>query len=348
VMFLVCPRSAPSSHFKGILDAIEAMAVGPTDFSPGKPFSHDRGHARHVAALARLAPDARAGDPVPHLSPRNCSFRVLEMPLRVYVSGAPVAVLPHLRLLAAAGPLRPLRRNRNGAAMKLTERDGRLLGELGRFRWLSTGQIARLLFPANHLTAVHRRLRVLRVHRYVISARAHRMAQALHTLGLRGREVLLDREWPGEIRLEKSPPRQLEHFVGINDIRIAVTLAAGREGVAVEYFRPCWELHPQIWPFRVIPDAVAMFTHAERSARMLFEYDRGFEPPAYMLRTKFSRYAEGLEGFPFSQVVTVVETEARLAQLKEYTARHLPECGEFAFITRGRLLDSWSVAELLH
>src|SRR5207245_979645 len=170
-----------------------------------------------------------------------------------------------------------------------------------------------------------------RVHRYLISARAHRMAQALHTLGLRGREVLLDRGWPGEIRLEKSPPRQLEHFVGINDIRIAVTLAAGREGVAVEYFRPCWELHPQIWPFRVIPDAVAMFTHAGNSARVLFEYDRGFEPPAYVLRTKFERYAEGLEGFPFSQVVTVVETEARLAQLKEYTARHLPERGEFAF-----------------
>ena len=90
-----------------------------------------------------------------------------------------------------------------------------------------------------------------------------------------------------------------------------------------------------------------MFTHAGNSARVLFEYDRGFEPPAYVLRTKFERYAEGLEGFPFSQVVTVVETEARLAQLKEYTARHLPERGEFAFITRNRLLDSWSVAELL-
>jgi hypothetical protein len=269
------------------------------------------------------------------------------MPLRVYVSRTPVAVLPRLRLLADAGPLRSLRRNGNGAAMKLTERDGRLLGELGRFRWLSTGQIARVLFPANHLTAVHRRLRVLRKHRYVVSVRAHQMAEALHALGSRGREILLDRGWPGEIRLEKQPPRQLEHFLGINDIRIAVERSTRSEDITVDYFRPCWELHPQIWPFRVIPDAVAMFTHAGKSARMLFEYDRGFEPPAYMLRTKFRRYAEGLEGFPFSQVVTVVETEARLAQLRAYTAQHLPECGEFAFITRGRLLDSWSVGELL-
>src|ERR1043166_228020 len=231
--------------------------------------------------------------------------------------------------------------------MKLTERDGRLLAELGRFRWLSTGQIAGLLFAANHRTALDRRLRVLRKHRYVVSVRAHQMAEALHALGPKGREILLDRGWPGEIRLEKRVPRQLEHFLGITAIQIAIERSARNEDITLDYFRPCWELPPQIWPFRVIPDSVAKFTHAGKSARILFEYDRGFEPPAYMLRTKFRRYADGLEGFRFSQVLTVVETEARLVQLKEYTARHLPECGKFAFITRARLLDSWSVTELL-
>jgi hypothetical protein len=254
--------------------------------------------------------------------------------------------MSRLRNISGHGAVFSLRCHGKDTAVKLTERDCKLFRELERCRWLSTRQIARLLFPANHVSAVHRRLRVLRQNRYVVSRRIHQMAEAVHTLGRTGRDVLLDGSASREIRLEKALPKQIEHLLGINDIRIAVNKICEREGVTVEYFRPCWELNSKIWPFPVIPDALAMFTSAGKSARVLFEYDRGFEPPAYVLRTKFQRYTEGLDGFPFSLVVTVVETEARLSQLKEYTARHLPARSLFSFVVREELGDSTSVVEL--
>ena len=218
---------------------------------------------------------------------------------------------------------------------------------MGRFRWLSTRQIAGLLFAANHRTALDRRLRVLRKHRYVVSVRAHQMAEALHTLGPQGRSELVGRGWQHPITLERSVPRNLEHFLGINDIRIAVEQSAKKDHVSIRFFYASWELQQRGWAYAVIPDAALRIEWAGTSATALFEYDRNQESPEYVFRTKFRRYDQGLGGFPFSHVVTVVDTVKRMEQLREYTLGRLPGNDKFSFLTRERLIDSWSVVTLL-
>ena len=63
---------------------------------------------------------------------------------------------------------------------------------------------------------VHKRLRKLTEATYLTMVREHRMTEALFTLGSEGKRVL-ERSGAEEIVLERQPPKQLEHFIGIND-----------------------------------------------------------------------------------------------------------------------------------
>jgi hypothetical protein len=99
--------------------------------------------------------------------------------------------------------------------MRLTVRDHELLYMLAASRWLSTTQIAACCFAGVTIRVLHRRLRLLRGHRYIFSSRAHLMAEALHTLDLQGKSELLARGWQHAITLERRVPRNVEHFLGI-------------------------------------------------------------------------------------------------------------------------------------
>lgn len=233
--------------------------------------------------------------------------------------------------------------------VRVTKRDRRLLEELAAARWLSTRQVKALCFPAVTVEMARRRLRLLARGGLVHSWRSNRMAEALHSLGGGGRRLLLAAGWTEEIRLERKPPKNLEHFLGINDIRVAVERSAREQGIELGFFFAYWELLGQGWSHRLIPDAVCQFVRAGRELTVLFEYDRGEEAPGYIVRTKFRPYAEGLDGFPFARVVMVVESERRRAQLRKYTAQQLPLEAErlFAFTTREILLSSWNLMSLL-
>jgi hypothetical protein len=214
-------------------------------------------------------------------------------------------------------------------------------------RWLSTAQVHACSFPGVTIRVLHRRLRLLRTEGYIHSVRAHPMAEALHALGPKGRSELLERGWQRPMTTERSAPRNLEHFLGINDIRIAVERSAGKDPlVAIRFFYACWELQQRGWAYAVIPDAALRVERAGRSATVLFEYDRNQESAEYVFRTKFQRYDQGLDGFPFSQVVTVVDSVNRLEQLREYTARRLPGSDKFVFLTRQAILETWSASAL--
>jgi hypothetical protein len=172
------------------------------------------------------------------------------------------------------------------------------------------------------------------------------MAETLHTLGPKGKEALVKRGWQRAIRLERRPPKNLEHFMGINDIRIAVERSARCKGIDIAFFFAYWELLQRGWELPVIPDAACQFARDEKELTVLFEYDRGEESPGYIVRTKFKPYARGLDGFPFSRVLVVVETEKRLKQLQDYAARYV-DSEKFSFIVRETLMRSWGLADLL-
>lgn len=230
--------------------------------------------------------------------------------------------------------------------MRLTERDRRLLAKLAAARWLTTRQVAALCFPAGTLEPARRRLRMLGEKRYVFSSQTNHMAAALHSLGPKGRELLVERGWTRPISLERVPPKNLEHFLGVNDIRVAVERSAMRDGMELGFFYASWELQQHGWTHAVIPDAACHLARNGRSATILFEYDRGTETPRYVVQAKLRPYAHGLDGFPFCQVLVVVETDERLEQLREYAASHM-EPEKLFFVTLETLTGSWSPSDLL-
>jgi len=230
--------------------------------------------------------------------------------------------------------------------MRLTNRDRRLIMKIAAGRWLTTAQIAALCFRGVSLEMTRRRLRLLRMARYLRSSRAHEMAEAIHTLGPRGLEVASPQGRLVAPRGERALPRNLEHLIGVNDIRVAVERSADIQGTTVAFFFAAWELQAHGWNLPVIPDAVCRVQQGARSATAAFEYDRGEERPSYLVRSKFPRYRQGFHGFPFSRVVFVAETSALRNRLEAYAAAHCPD-PRFSFIARPTLSTSWSVVDLL-
>ena len=228
--------------------------------------------------------------------------------------------------------------------MRLTDRDHRIIMKLAVSRWLTTRQIAALCFTGLSAEMARRRIRLLREAGYIRSVQTNAMAEALHTLGPPGRE-LLDQERAAATRLERAIPKNLTHLLGVNDIRIAVERTAYTSGIALAFFFSSWELQAHGWKFPLIPDATCRVQRGADSVTAIFEYDRGEERPSYLFQT-FGRYREGLPGFPFSRVVVVAETTELHERLQTYFVNRVPS-PLFSFIARQTLMDSWSVTELL-
>src|SRR2546427_1789718 len=231
--------------------------------------------------------------------------------------------------------------------MRLTVRDRKLLLKLAAARWLSTRQVAALLFSNVTLEMARRRLRLLVEGQYIFSWQHNSMAEALHSLDAKGREFLKEKGWEYAVKLERVPPKNLEHFLGINDIRVAVERSARSDGLTIGFFYACWELQQRGWAYAVIPDAACHLERQGSSATVLFEYDRGQESPEYVARTKFVPYARGLDGFPVSLIAVVSETPERSEQLRAKVCRD-GDAEKFIFMERETLMrKSWSIAQWL-
>jgi Replication-relaxation len=175
--------------------------------------------------------------------------------------------------------------------MRLTARDKEILRKLQRCKWLTTSQIQRTFFPDVSLDPVRKRMRKLADAEYLQSYQRHHMIEMLHGLG--------------------KPPKQIEHLIGINDIR----LAAEKEDP--DFFYAYWELPAFGWDYPIVPDAVCKLA----KTLYLFEYDTGTETLA-QLRTKFTRY----DCFDFECVLFLcAETERRLLKLKALANHTVPE-----------------------
>lgn len=186
----------------------------------------------------------------------------------------------------------------------LTERDLRLLVKCAFCRWLTTDQLKRLYFPEATLNAVQKRLRKLADAGYLRSYREHPTAESVHAVGPKGRPLV--EEKGVELLVTSEVPRQVEHLLGVNEIRLAVEQGS----VPVAYFFAYWQLADLGWRYPVIPDAVFAVRAPERRM-FLAEYDRGTETLDKLFE-KVRRYAGGLEGFPFEAVVVVTEETRRL------------------------------------
>lgn len=176
---------------------------------------------------------------------------------------------------------------------------------LATARWLTTEQIHRRFFKRRSIDAARKRLRKLADVGYLVQVRKDRMSSALFTVGPEGKR-LLEREGHDAVALERRVPMQLEHLLGINDLRIAA-----EETGQLSYFFACWELGSLQWRYPVIPDAIAAFG-AETFA---LEFDRGVEGLQFFTRTKMTVYQKGLAGFPLSAVLVVADRAPRTKAL---------------------------------
>lgn len=194
--------------------------------------------------------------------------------------------------------------------VQLTRCDERLIGKLAAARWLTTGQVQRLFFSQASLDAARKRLRKLACERWLRSYQPHRMAEAVHTPG-RKAAVLLDNKGI-HIRLEQRLPKQLEHLIGINEIRIAVESA----GIPLLYFFAAWELQRLDWRYPIIPDAV--FTlDCGRRITFAVEYDRGSETIEQFAR-KVRVYEHHRRDLKLNVILIVSDAERRLRKLSRY------------------------------
>jgi hypothetical protein len=195
-------------------------------------------------------------------------------------------------------------------SVRLSERDIRVVFKCAVSKWLTTGQLARLYFPKVTPDAVRKSLRRLVEAGYLLVHREHQMAEALHGLGPKGKVLLEAKGVTAEVT--RKPPRQIEHMVGINDLRVAVEVSP----LQVAYFFASWELPGLGWVHPVIPDAVVGLRLPERRT-FLVEYDRGTETLPTLV-AKLRGYEGGLSGIPFRALVLVTDTASRLETL----ARH--------------------------
>jgi hypothetical protein len=200
--------------------------------------------------------------------------------------------------------------------VRLTSRDAALLSKCVLCRSLTTAQIGRLFFPNATANAVQKRLRKLTEAGYLRSMREHRMADALHAIGPKAKPVIEGRGL--EPCSTSDFPRQAEHLVGVNDLRIAVEMSPAEVG----YFFAYWQLGSAGWMHPVIPDAVFAFGRSKRRS-FLAEYDRGTEPTR-TLGAKLKAYADGLPGFAYEAVVIVIEGARRLEAVAAALRRYSP------------------------
>src|SRR6266481_2588152 len=218
------------------------------------------------------------------------SSRPLALRLRLHVPGTSAAPLSGLRLNTVRSTLPSVRGNDEtprGLMMnaRLTDRDLRLLVKCAICRWLTTGQIQRLYFPKATLNAVQKRLRKLSDAGYLRSYREHPTAEAVHSLGPKGRPLV--EEKGVEAIVSAEVPQQLEHLLGVNEIRIAVESSATQ----VAYFFSYWQLSDMGWSHTVIPDAVFAVSTPERHT-FVIEYDRSTETLVKLLQ-KLRSYDRG-------------------------------------------------------
>ena len=201
--------------------------------------------------------------------------------------------------------------------IRLSDRDLRVVAKCAVAKWLTTGQLARLYFPGVTLDAVRKSLRRLSEAGYVVSHREHQMAEALHGLGSKGKTLLEAKGVAGEVA--RTPPRQSEHLIGLNDVRVAVETGT----LQVAYFFASWEIQAHGWSHALIPDAVLGLRLPDRQTFFL-EYDRSTETLATLVR-KFRTYEEGLSGIRFRAVLVIAESASRLEEL----SRQLRKVGFF-------------------
>ena len=233
--------------------------------------------------------------------------------------------------------------------MQLTERDIRTVLAVGEHRALRRDQIQRLLYPSKN--RANARLKQLYQHGFLARhwppvRYGEGMGQPVYLLDRRGAQLVAqEREMdPSAVGWSRGDnrvgPGFLEHTLLVNDVRIALTLAARRAGCRWERWVGEGELAAspdRVWiegvggrrrQVAVIPDGYGVLHLGDRRAHFFLEADRGTlsnrrwgqRAQAYLAYVHSGQYGQRY-GTHSLRVLTVTTGERRLANLKRTTER---------------------------
>jgi hypothetical protein len=240
---------------------------------------------------------------------RDFSRGNLAMPIvQIYLRRSSSAALSHLLFAPTHGAMLCLPHHckiTGRGIMRLTQRCIDLMNLLKAARWLTTCQIHHRFFTDATIDAARKRLRKLAIAGYLTACQANRMSESVFALGKEAKRYL-EKCGSAEIFLAKKPPKEFDHFRGVNDLRLAAELSG-----KINFFFAYWELPGFKWDHPLIPDAV--FSYADDT--YFAEFDRGFENTGFFVKTKISNYKNGIDGFPEFSLLIITDSQSRLKSL---------------------------------
>jgi Replication-relaxation len=197
---------------------------------------------------------------------------------------------------------------------KLTSRDKKILWSCGVSQVLTTSQIQRWHFGSTSLRNVQKRLQKLVEAGFLNVIETRVCTDNVVLLGRVGQAELQKTGWKVELR--KEAPKDLEHHLGVVDIRIALDRSLTiLPGMQLRYCYAYWELGQFAWSYPIIPDMIFSLRNAH-TLQAAVEFDRKTEPLGVFAQ-KLLQYRLLLHRHPLSTVMVVAEKDEDLERLVE-------------------------------
>lgn len=241
------------------------------------------------------------------------------------------------------------------ALVRLTERDLKILKKINAAGWLTTEQIGKYFFPGKSVNAVSKRLRKLASAGYVAIAKLSSTEYGLYRLAGYGKLALIEHTSfdEADISIPIQPPRKIQHFITINDLRfffeqfikdsaIELLFFFSERELSSYYRKPDKIADPMLLlleTYRIIPDALARIrvrrNGTDQYINVAIEYDAGTEQATFFGRTKVKQYAklfaENYGRLDDFKVLTFARSIKRIVSLMRQTVQYQPPLHLFYF-----------------
>lgn len=245
---------------------------------------------------------------------------------------------PRLHAMVTVQALGAMQRQRRAVrrqrVVRLTARDQRILEALGKLRFATTRQLARLYFGSR--SGTNKRLRKLFDGRYIRAWVDGLAEDNVYSLDRRGRGLLGD-VGPAPRALDGN----LSHLLAINDIRIAFAVELPRLGGELLWWHSDWELRAQARA-RLIPDALFEIRWPTEAQVVALEVDNATRSPRMFL-SKILGYASQSMVFGYRDpLLLVVGRDGRMLDRYRGTlAGRVTRAVWFTPLDQVEKLDAW-------
>ena len=141
----------------------------------------------------------------------------------------------------------------------------------------------------------------------------------------------------------RKPPRELDHFLAINDLRLFFEKEIKKRGGEMKFFFADLELKKRGEQASLIPDAIMRFILDGKDYRFAIEYDNGTETSRYFAREKVRKYIDiaaahrPIFGLSHFRVLVFTDNSKIALKLMRGSIRENPPSGLFYFAAKSEI-----------